>query len=317
MGTRAVVETRRDRKALVADAGYKPLSIVSVLAGVLTAYGAFAVLAGIAVGVIRAADVDIDLSSQWQDLGVAGGLVVAGLLLLSYLFGGYVAGRMARRSGVLHGGVVFVLGLALVALAAWFARQLGGADVAAGNLRDLGLPTTAGEWRDIATVAGVASLAAMALGALLGGTLGERWHDKLLRRALDPQVGAEAQARRDAERRATKAEELRTDSYRRVRVASPTRTRRVDAATAGTDDHDDPDTQEVVRVPASTQVVDRPRADEDRAPAGRRGSHHGNGNGNGTSFWWRRPAETDADAGRSVDGGATDRRTVRSGGRTA
>ena len=235
MAARAEVETRRDRNALVADAGYKRLSLLCVIAGVLCAYGAFAVLAGLTVGVIEAADVDIDVSSQWQDLGVAGGLVVAGLLFFSYLFGGYVAGRMARRSGALHGAAVFVLGVLLVAGAAALARQLGGADVAASNLRDLGVPTTASEWGDVATVAGLASLTAILLGGLLGGSLGERWHAKLLNRALDPRVGAEADALRDAERRAAEAErraadadERRTGAFERVRAATPRRSRRVD-----------------------------------------------------------------------------------------
>lgn len=228
MATRPIVETRRDRKALVADAGFSQLSLMSVFAGVLAAYGAFAVLAGIAVGVIKAANVDVDLASQWRDLGMTGGFVVAGLLLLAYLFGGYVAGRMARRSGVLHGVFVFVLGVAFAVGAAALARWLGGSDVAASNLRDLGVPTTAAEWRDVATVAGLASLAAMLVGAVAGSALGERWHSKLLARALDPQVGAEAEARRDAERRAAEAEELRVSAFRRARTTTPTRTRRVD-----------------------------------------------------------------------------------------
>lgn len=228
MGTRTVVETGRDRKALVADAGYKQLSLTSAFAGLLTAYGMFAVLAGVAIGIIQATNTDIDISSQWRDLGMAGGLVVAGLLFLAYLFGGYVAGRMARRSGAMHGVAVFVLGVLVVAGAAALIRALGGADVATDNLRDLGVPTTADEWGDIATIAGIASLAAMLVGALLGGVLGERWHAKLLNRALDPQLGAEAEARRDAESRAAEAEEYRTDAFRRVRATTPPRTRRVD-----------------------------------------------------------------------------------------
>jgi hypothetical protein len=231
MGTRAVVETGRDRKALVADAGFKQLSFTSALAGVLAAYGLFALLAGLAVGIIQAVNADIDLSSNWRQLGVAGGVVVAGLLFLAYLFGGYVAGRMARRAGVLHGGVVFALGVVVVAAAAVIARQLGGADVASSNLRGLGVPTTANEWGDIATVAGLASLAAMLVGAVLGGLLGERWHAKLLTRALDPEVGAEADARHEAALRAAEADELRTSSQRRVRAATPASTRRVEGDT--------------------------------------------------------------------------------------
>lgn len=239
MATRSLVETRQDRKALVADAGFRQLSVPSAAAGVLSAYGAFALLAGIAVGVLKAANVDIDVSSQWRQLGMSGGLVVAGLLLVAYLFGGYVSGRMARRSSVMHGVVVFVLGVAVAAAAAVFARWLGGADVASSNLRDLGVPTTASEWGDIATVAGIASLAAMLVGSLLGATMGERWHSKLVTRALDPRVGAEADAVRESEKRAAEAErrsadarDLRTGSFERVRAATPSRSRRVDSEAA-------------------------------------------------------------------------------------
>jgi hypothetical protein len=38
--------------------------------------------------------------------------------------------------------------------------------------------------RGYRTLAGIASLAAMLVGALLGGVLGERWHSKLTRRAV-------------------------------------------------------------------------------------------------------------------------------------
>ena len=235
MATRAEIETGRDRNALVADAGFKRLSLLSVAAGVLCAYGAFALLAGLTIGVLDAVGADVDVSSQWRDLGIAGGVVVAGLLFAAYLFGGYVAGRMARRSGLVHGGAVFVLGVVLAAVVAGVARQLGAAEAAVAGLRDLGVPTTAAEWGDVATVAGLVSLAAMIVGSLLGGSRGERWHARLLTRALDPRVGAEAQAVRDAERRAAEAErravdaeERRTGAFERVRAVTPARTRRVD-----------------------------------------------------------------------------------------
>jgi hypothetical protein len=256
MGARAVVETRQDRKALVADAGFGELSFVSAAAGVVTAYGLFALLAGLATGVLAGSHAKFNLSQNWHQLGMTGGLVVAGLLLLAYLFGGYVAGRMARRAGVLHGVVVFVLGVVIVAVAAVIARAVGGADVASSNLRGLGVPTTGAEWRDVATVAGIASLAAMLIGAVAGGALGERWHAKLVTRALDPRVGAEAEALRQSELRAAEAEELRTGSFRRVRAATPTRSRRSDAENLET-------TQLNPRVAAAVRAPEADRNGED------------------------------------------------------
>jgi hypothetical protein len=163
-------------------------------------------------------------------------------------------------------------------VAAVVARQLGGTAVAGSNLRNLGVPTSASEWGDIATLAGVACLVAMLVGALLGGALGERWHSKLVSRALDPQVGAEAEARRAAERRAAEAEERRIDSYRRVRTATPARTRRVD------------------REAEDTRPIDSKPGGNENRPVRWRGRR-------------ANPGAADAES-------ATDRQTARSAGRT-
>jgi hypothetical protein len=194
--------------------------LVSVLAGILVAYGAFVLLAGIAGGILDATGADTDISARWDDLGVAAGLVVAVLLFLSYLFGGYVAGRMARRAGLIHGLTVFVLGVVVLAGVAVAIRALADSDTVAESLRDLGLPTTGNEWADVGTVAGLASLAGALIGALLGGLLGERWHAKLLSRAIDPDVGAEADARRTAELAAAEARVRNTEARDRVDTAS-------------------------------------------------------------------------------------------------
>ena len=241
MGKRIVVESGRDRRALVEDAGWKRLSLASLLAGVLVAYGAFAILAGIAGGILEATGADTDISARWDDLGVAAGLVVAGLLLLSYLFGGYVAGRMARRAGSLHGAGTFLLGVLIVAGVAVAVRQAAGTDTVVANLRDLGLPTTGDEWRDVGTVAGLASLAAMLVGAVLGGILGERWHAKLLSRAVDPDVGAEAQARRQASQAAAEAEARSNTAGARAENASLLNRRRKGGTETGTYAGSDPD----------------------------------------------------------------------------
>ncbi|MFN2608140.1 MAG: TIGR04086 family membrane protein [Acidimicrobiales bacterium] len=220
MGKRIVVESGRDRRALVADAGWGRLSVGSLLAGVLVAYGAFAILAGLAGGILQATSAGTDITARWGDLGVAAGLVVAGLLFLSYVFGGYVAGRMARRAGAVHGAGVFVLGVIVVGAVALIVRQAAGTQAIVDRLRDLGLPTTTSEWGHVGTVAGLASLAAMLVGSVLGGVLGERWHARLLARALDPEVGAEADARREAARAAAEASVRRTGSQERVDAAS-------------------------------------------------------------------------------------------------
>src|SRR5262245_43719399 len=125
MVTRTVVETSRDRKALVADAGFSQLSFASALAGVMSACGAFAVLAGATLWVMKAADSNVDFSNRWYQLRLGEGLIGAGLLLLAFLFGGYVSGRMARRAGGRHGAAVFVLGAVIAGAAALLVRHFG------------------------------------------------------------------------------------------------------------------------------------------------------------------------------------------------
>ncbi len=189
------VETGGDRVALAKDAGMGKPSLLGVLAGTLVAYGTFAVLVAIAAAVAEAVEIDTDLATnQWRELGIAGGVVVAGLLLICYLFGGYVAGRMARRAGLLNGALVFVVGLLVAVGVTGLVNLFADSDAILQNLRNVGIPTTGEEWEDIGTVAGIGSLVAMLLGSLLGGLLGDRWHGNLVTRAVDPAIGPRADA---------------------------------------------------------------------------------------------------------------------------
>lgn len=231
MRSREMRETGRDRRVLAADAGFGGFSFTSVLAGVLVAYGAFAVLVGLAAAVVGALGNNTDLSRDWEQIGTTGGLIVAGLLLVAYLFGGYVAGRMARRNGLAHGFGVLVLGVVIVGVVAALVRSSDGTDAIASNLRSLGIPTTGSEYGQAGTVAGIASLVALVLGSLVGGVLGERWHARLFARAADPTVGAQAAAAREAEEARTRANLALARSEGRVRAHELERERDRDRTT--------------------------------------------------------------------------------------
>ena len=178
-------ESPTERASLAREAGLGRLSFPSILAGVLVAYGAFAVLAALAGTIATAIGLNTDLAgNDWATLGLGSAIAVAVVLLVAYLFGGYVAGRMARRAGLLNGLAVFLLAVVLVAVVGAIAASQTDAEAIASNLRSLGIPTTGTEWGKAGTVAGIGSLAAMLLGALFGGVLGERWHSKLTRRAV-------------------------------------------------------------------------------------------------------------------------------------
>jgi len=178
-------ETSGDRASLAREAGVGRLSFISVLAGALVAYGAFAVLAALIGALATAIGVNNGLSTNdWARLGTGSAIAAAVALLIAYLFGGYVAGRMARRAGLLNGLAVFVLALVLIAAVGAIVATQADADAIRTNLRSLGVPTSGTEWSNIGSLAGIASLAAMLIGALVGGALGERWHSKLTRRAV-------------------------------------------------------------------------------------------------------------------------------------
>jgi uncharacterized protein YgfB (UPF0149 family) len=197
MARTETVETPADRKALVREAGWRTLSATSLVAGVLCAYGAFALVAGITAAVLNGIGIDADglSDADWRQVGLGAGIAAVVVLFVAYWFGGYVAGRMARRAGSTHGFTVFVLGVVTLAAAGVIVGAGDSGDAIRDNLRDLGVPTTAGEWAEIGTGIGIASLLAMLVGSILGGRQGERWHGHLLARAMDPDVGPEAEAR--------------------------------------------------------------------------------------------------------------------------
>ena len=186
------IERRRDRAAVALESGLGLISPVAVIAGVLVAYSAFAVLVALAGAGLRLVGVDLNLSGNWKEVGTGAGIVAGVLLFLAYLLGGYVTGRMAWRAGVLHGIVVFAGGIVVVGLVATVARSTADTD----NMRRLidaldafGVPTSAKAWREVGSVAGIASLAGMFFGSILGGYLGEHWYTKLSRRAGEIDLG--------------------------------------------------------------------------------------------------------------------------------
>ena len=175
-------ESPRDRKRLARQAGLGRMSLVSVLAGVLVAYGAFALLAALVGAVAVAIGLDAELASNdWGTLGMGSAVTVTVVAFVAYWFGGYVAGRMARRAGLVNGLAVFALAVLLVVVVGAIAASQADTEAIQANLRSLGLPTTAAEWAGIGTAAGIGTLVGILVGAGIGGVVGERWHGELVR----------------------------------------------------------------------------------------------------------------------------------------
>lgn len=188
-------------REIVRDAGFSSMSFISVIAGTLTAYGTFAIVAAVVGASLSGSGVNTEFrTNDWTGSGAVALLASAATLLIAYLFGGYVAGRMARRAAILHGIAVFVLSLLAGAVVGGVVGLVSDNQQLKSNLRSIGVPTTADQVTGVAIVGAAVSLAAILVGSVLGAMLGERWHTKLARRAVDPEYGPEAEARARAER---------------------------------------------------------------------------------------------------------------------
>ena len=191
---------RKVHRAVSEEAGLRRLSVVSVIAGIVTAYGTFAVIASLVGSILSAADVETEFrTDDWTGSGAVASLATALTLLVAYLFGGYVAGRMSRRSAVLHGIAVFVGTLVIAAIVGSVVGWLTDDDQIRSNLQSIGVPTNSDQLSDVAVVGALVSVLAILVGAVVGAIWGERWHTSLARRIDDPERGATAERRRRAE----------------------------------------------------------------------------------------------------------------------
>jgi hypothetical protein len=184
-------EQSKTRSDLAQLAGTGPVSLISIVAGVLVGFATFTVLLGGAMTVLTRRESELDLTEGWDTLGLRGGVLLGGLLFVSFLLAGYMAGRMAWRRGIVHGIGVFVGSLAVVGAVVLVVRSLTEPDdmkAVREAFEGLGIPTTREEWGNVGSAVGVLSLAGMFLGSLLGAILGERWFTKVSRRALVAEV---------------------------------------------------------------------------------------------------------------------------------
>jgi hypothetical protein len=176
-------ESQRDDVRVVreADNARGGVSLWSILSGVLVALGAFVVLSSLVGGILAATGVaEGGISAEEATTaGVGAGIGIVIAQFLSYMWGGYTAGRMARGSGLVNGILVPVVAIVLVAILGAVVAGITSAatDVGASDVQKLPLPL--GSLGDIGTGVGIGLLMAMLLGGAVGGWLGARWHTKL------------------------------------------------------------------------------------------------------------------------------------------
>jgi hypothetical protein len=146
----------------------------SAFFGWLTATGTLVILAAIVATLGSALGVDASLA--------LGGAIAAVVLLIAYYCGGYVAGRMARFSGVKQGIAVWLWAIVVALVLAVVGFIAGTRTDLMSNLNDI--PITEGELTTGSILGGVIALIVSLIGAVLGGLAGMRFHRRVDRAGL-------------------------------------------------------------------------------------------------------------------------------------
>jgi MFS family permease len=138
---------------------------------------------GTAVGIAESADpaqVAEQASRNLGTVGIAGGIILAVILFISYFCGGYVAGRMARFDGVKQGLAVWLWAIVVAIVLAILGLIAGSQFNVLSSLNSFPrVPLGEGEL----TIGGIVFLVVAALvslaGAILGGRSGMHFHRKV------------------------------------------------------------------------------------------------------------------------------------------
>ena len=161
----------------------------AVFYGWLVAIALTILLIGIVGAIATAVDSTMDLTQvraelQAGTIGIVSAVVVLIILMIGYLAGGYVAGRLARFDGGRQGAGVWALGLVVTIIAVIVGSIFGSEyDVFDRvNLPSIPVPTDSLTWGGIITLAAV--LVGTFIAAVLGGTLGQRYHSKIDRTTI-------------------------------------------------------------------------------------------------------------------------------------
>lgn len=205
------------------------ITLGGIATGVVVAFGAMFLLTAVIGGVLAGLGYWEGVpAGEAAEVGIGAGIALLVAQFLSYLWGGYTAGRMGRGAGALNGLLVPLAAIVVALVVIGIAATVG----ARANL-NLPFTTTQLPLQDQTILNwgigfSIASLVLMFLAGALGGTLGARWHAKLERRTYeDERVTREAPARAP-EREARTDAPPRTTGEDAKYEAEGTRTRRVD-----------------------------------------------------------------------------------------
>jgi hypothetical protein len=177
----------------VAHQRFGGVDIPASLVGMLTALSTTLILAGLIGAALGAVDYQTGLEGDASDIATWSMIGGVAVLFVAYLVGGWAAGRMARYDGARNGfatGIwTLILGAILAGLGAWIGSDY---DV----FRNVDLPQwfSTDAFTTRAIISGVAAIAAMFAGGILGGLWGEHYHRRADRTIVSAPTSPETRA---------------------------------------------------------------------------------------------------------------------------
>jgi hypothetical protein len=151
------------------------MGISVLLTALLAAAGS-----AIALTTINVPDVQGALSGETvQTIGLVGGALLLLALATAYYAGGYVAGRMSRFNGIRQGLGVWVIGLIVTILLGILGVTVGAQYNLFQNLNLPALPVNQSTLTTSGLVTSLLALVITLLTAVIGGRMGERYHNKV------------------------------------------------------------------------------------------------------------------------------------------
>jgi amino acid transporter len=152
--------------------------------GWLVAIGVTILLTGIVSAVVAAISDTTNVTQtqaqrQAGTIGIVAGIVLLVVLLIAYYAGGYVAGRMSRFDGAKQGLAVWLIGLVVTLIAIALGAIFGSKYNILDRVNLPRLPISTDQLSTGGIITAVAVLVVSLLGAMLGGKVGHRYHDKV------------------------------------------------------------------------------------------------------------------------------------------
>jgi uncharacterized membrane protein len=156
--------------------------------GWLTATGLTVLLLAVVAGVGALTGLqNTSGAKQMQAAGIGGAIVLLAVLLVAYFSGGYVAGRMARFSGLKQGLAVWLWALIIAIVVGVVGAVAGSQSGLTDQLSSVPqLPFSASQMTVAGIAAAIAVLVVTLVGALLGGLVGMRYHRRVDRAGVRP-----------------------------------------------------------------------------------------------------------------------------------